>query len=106
VSMLGGIQPDLLASYLGDGGHVRLQDDGLIQRFQLLVWPDTSAEWEYIDRPPDTEALARVNEIFQQIVCLDPDSPLRGQFSTDAQELFVTFMECLECRLRGGHSPA
>ncbi len=37
--MLGGIQPGPLESYLREvfGGR---GDDGLLQRFQLVVWPD------------------------------------------------------------------
>ena len=30
-----------------DGGK---DDDGLIQRFQLLVWPDTPTKWRNVDR--------------------------------------------------------
>ncbi len=31
-------------------------DDGWIERFRLLVWPDRQANWEEIDRPPDSRA--------------------------------------------------
>ena len=41
MSMLGGIQPGRLRSYLVDALHDGPGNDGLIQRFQLLVWPDT-----------------------------------------------------------------
>jgi putative DNA primase/helicase len=40
MSMLGGIQPGKLRSYLTDVLKDGATNDGLIQRFQLLVWPD------------------------------------------------------------------
>jgi hypothetical protein len=45
MSMLGGIQPGRLRSYLVDALQDGPSNDGLIQRFQLLVWPDTPADW-------------------------------------------------------------
>jgi hypothetical protein len=56
VSILGGIQPGPLAHYLRDVFEGGIGDDGLIQRFQLVVWPDVSREWRNIDRWPDSEA--------------------------------------------------
>jgi putative DNA primase/helicase len=49
MSMLGGIQPGRLRSYLVDALEDGPSNDGLIQRFQLLVWPDTPADWRYVD---------------------------------------------------------
>jgi putative DNA primase/helicase len=64
VSILGGIQPGPLTGYMlqlakGLGG-----DDGLMQRFQLLVWPDVTSEWVNVDREPDISARRRIGEIF------------------------------------------
>ncbi len=50
MSMLGGIQPGRLRSYLADALHDGPSNDGLIQRFQLLVWPDSPADWSYVYR--------------------------------------------------------
>jgi putative DNA primase/helicase len=46
MSMLGGIQPVRLRSYLVDALEDGSSNDGLIQRFQLLVWPDTATGWK------------------------------------------------------------
>lgn len=46
MSMLGGIQPGRLRSYLVEALHDGPGNDGLIQRFQLLIWPDTDGDWE------------------------------------------------------------
>src|SRR5215467_11471463 len=92
MSMLGGIQPGRLRSYLVDALKDGPSNDGLIQRFQLLVWPDTDPRWTYVDRPPDSASEAQVARIFSQLVALDVDYPLRFRFGTDAQEPFIAWL--------------
>jgi hypothetical protein len=106
LSMLGGIQPDKLRSYLSDASETRLQDDGLIQRFQLLVWPDPSPDYTYIDRLPDAAALDRAERVFRKLahVDTDPNTVLRFTFAPDAQEWFVGWTEDLENTVRRGNS--
>jgi Protein of unknown function (DUF3987) len=51
VSLLGGIQPGRLRSNLIDALRDGPSHDGLIQRFQLLVWPrrsKESAQWVWM----------------------------------------------------------
>jgi putative DNA primase/helicase len=98
LSMLGGIQPELLRSYLANKN---LGDDGLIQRFQLLVWPDLSPDYRYVDRCPNPTAQERVEQIFRRLVALNAETPLRFRFDGDAQEYFATWFEDLETELRG-----
>src|SRR5262249_18227788 len=45
VTILGGMQPGPLRRLVRRVARGDEADDGLISRFQLLVWPDTSAEW-------------------------------------------------------------
>ncbi len=101
MSMLGGIQPGRLRSYLADALHDGPSNDGLIQRFQLMVWPDTGLAWEYVDRPPDAATEQRVTRIFQGLVEFDPENPLRFRFDADAQQLFIEWLTDLEAKLRG-----
>jgi hypothetical protein len=101
MSMLGGIQPGRLRSYLADALHDGPSNDGLIQRFQVMVWPDTGMEWEYVDRPPDTDTEEQVTRILQSLVELDPENPLRFRFDADAQRLFIEWLTDLEEKLRG-----
>src|ERR1019366_7709065 len=54
VSVLGNIQPARLRSYLCDAVFDGPGNDGLFQRFQILVWPDSSPTWTLIDRPPNS----------------------------------------------------
>lgn len=116
VSLLGSIQPGPLAHYLKavlEGG---VGDDGLIQRFQLLVWPDVTVAWKDIDEPPKGDAKAKAYEVFDRLNRLDPaalgadgeEAPgavpsLR--FAPDAQEVFTEWRTQLEHRLRGTDDP-
>lgn len=56
VSMIGTIQPSRLAEYVASAVRGGSGDDGLIQRFQLAVWPDCPSRWRNVDRWPDTKA--------------------------------------------------
>ena len=73
VSILGGIQPGRLSEYLRgaiDGGS---GDDGLIQRFQLMVWPDMPAEYRDLDRWPDAESKRQARAVFERLDDIDPE---------------------------------
>lgn len=100
VSMLGGIQPARLRSYLSDALQDGPLNDGLFQRFQILVYPDTQPDWRYIDRPPNSKAIARAENIYGRLAHLDADNPLRFRFAPDAQELFIEWLTDLEGKLR------
>ncbi len=100
MSMLGGIQPARLRSYLVDAVEAGPGNDGLIQRFQLLVWPDTESAWMYIDRPPDSDSEAQAARVFRSLVKQDPENPKRLHFAPEAQELFVDWLRELEEKVR------
>jgi len=87
VSILGGIQPAKLLPYLRsmkDGAG----DDGLLQRFQLLVWPDVDRP-THVDRAPDQEALKKIHDLFAAISELAEGEVLR--FDNDGQGVFNTW---------------
>jgi putative DNA primase/helicase len=99
--MLGGIQPGRLRSYLADALADGPSNDGLIQRFQLMVWPDTESDWKYVDRAPDPASEAIAQRVFGNLVALDSEGPMRFRFAPDAQELFIKWLAKLEARVRG-----
>ncbi len=101
MSLLGGIQPGRLRSYLVDALKDGPSNDGLIQRFQLLVWPDTVTEWTNIDRAPNAAAERQAECIFRNLLKLDTKNPLRFRFTRDAQELFDEWHAELEAKVRG-----
>ena len=109
LSVMGGIQPSklapLVASAIAGGGG----DDGLLQRLQLLVWPDRPGEWRNIDRVPDRDAAARAMTIFETldtfdlatlgIEMLDGEIPAL-RFSDEAQATFDAWRDELEMKVR------
>lgn len=101
MSMLGGIQPGRLRSYLVDALRDGPTNDGLIQRFQLLVWPDTAPDWNYVDRAPDAVSEQQAARVFRKLVELDAENPARFRFASDAQELFIEWLAKLEAKIRG-----
>jgi len=85
VSILGGIQPDKLKSYLlsrqaGEG------DDGLLERFQLMTYPDHKL-LRRIDKLPDQAAIDRACEAFNRLDNLSHDGAV-VRFAAEAQILY------------------
>jgi putative DNA primase/helicase len=101
MSMLGGIQPGRLRSYLVDALEDGPSNDGLIQRFQLLVWPDAEPECRYVDREPDVASEEQAERVFRQLVELNPENSKRFHFTPEAQELFIEWLAELEVKIRG-----
>ncbi|MQW93381.1 DUF3987 domain-containing protein [Acinetobacter wanghuae] len=101
LSILGGIQPDKLVTYLEPSIKGR-GNDGLFQRFQLLVYPDET-EWQYIDQKPNVIARSELVNLFTQIdsmtlgdlsnmgAVIDQDVNSRPyfRFSETAQKIWV-----------------
>jgi hypothetical protein len=113
VSILGGIQPGPLGHYLRSAMQGGEGDDGLLQRFQLLVWPDITKAWRNVDRWPDGESkrqayavFTRLNTITSSDVNATVDEGHGGipyvRFSDDAQAVFDEWRSALEHRLREG----
>jgi hypothetical protein len=101
ISICGGIPPARLRAYLADVLKDGPSNDGLMQRFQLLVWPDSPSTWKYIDRPADHRAHDFAARVYRRISAMDDDVPLVLKFTPDAQELFKEWLQQLEGRLRG-----
>lgn len=69
ISVLGGIQPDKLKNYLNQAKNGN--NDGLVQRFQLGVWPDEPTDWELIDTTPNKVEKDRVYKIYEKLAEMD-----------------------------------
>lgn len=77
LSILGGIQPSHI-SKVTKAAVSGASDDGLIQRFQLAVWPDDSCEYKHIDQAPDAMAEKLYFELFDTLHALEyQEEPLR-----------------------------
>ncbi len=121
LSVLGGTQPGRLSEYIRQAVKGGAADDGLIQRFGLLVWPDTCGAWKDVDRWPDTDAKNKAFQVFDRLDKLNPleigaeqDTDRDGapdgipylRFEPAALELFQEWRTDLEKRLRGELHPA
>ena len=87
VSIFGGIQPDKLTVYLEQAAHA-LSNDGMLQRFQVLVYPDPR-RWEWRDRSPNKSARDAAVAVFETLVDVDP--VVRGAAPTDDLSKFPYF---------------
>jgi hypothetical protein len=112
LAVFGGFQPDRIKAYVRQSQSGSSKNDGLLQRFQLLVWPDLSGEFSLVDRPANKQALIRM---FQAITSLQQLNATRiagavmnnsgvqlMHFDKDAQELFNTWYQENETMLRTG----
>ena len=70
LSVFGGIQPELLERYLADMVN-SFDNDGRIQRFQMLVYPDP-VRWEWRDRYPVKGAREAMRDLFDRLADFDP----------------------------------
>jgi hypothetical protein len=103
------IPPDV-AAVLAAG----IGDDGLMQRFQMTVWPDAPMTWKNIDRCPDAWAKGVAYKALERLANLcaadveaesdddDQDSLPFLHFDSDAQRLFDSWRADLEARLLTG----
>jgi putative DNA primase/helicase len=102
VSLIGNIQPARLRWYLADAVRGGANDDGLFQRFQVMVWPDPpKGDWKLVDRPPNARALAIAERVFTQLANLPVDDPpVQLRFGPEAQALFEAWWRDLEKKVR------
>lgn len=112
LSVIGGIQPGVLAEYVRQAVAGGAGADGLLQRFALMVYPDISPTWREVDRYPDSEAREVVNQLADRVEFLNPDRLAAEtgkyggvpflRFDDAAQRLFSEWRGNLEGRLRSG----
>ena len=115
ISVIGGTQPARISQYLAQMRRGGRNNDGLIQRFGLLVWPDISPTWENVDRKPKADAARDASQVFKRLDEMDwraigaaRDRGFGGdeeglpylRLSEKAHELFVEWRTALEQRLR------
>ena len=107
LSLLGSTQPGRLSSYLVSAVRGGSGDDGLVQRFGLLVWPDVPPGWRDVDRWPNSDARQAAFAVFERLAQRSTqrasapnktniaDTPYL-RFGPEAFEEFRTWRETLE----------
>jgi hypothetical protein len=118
LSMVGGTQPAKISQYIAQIRRGNRGNDGLIQRFGLMVWPDISPEWINVDRYPKVMARDMATAVFERLDVLDASAIGAHQdrigdkevglpylrLAPAAQELFLEWRRGLERRLRSGEN--
>lgn len=117
VSIFGTTQPSRLAGYIRDS--IKRFDDGMVQRLQLLAWPDFTGEFQEADRYPDADARRAAHECYADLASLDvreleaeydefdgPNAVPFLRFSDEAQEWFSGWRADLEAKVRGDDLPS
>ena len=98
LSIHGSIQPGPLQHYVTDALGDGVGADGLLQRFQLMVWPDPIKQWRYVDESLESANDALAASVFDHLVDITAESvgatvPEDGvpylRFSDAAQEVFI-----------------
>ena len=109
VAVCGMIQPKLLDELMARMHGDPMQNDGFLQRFQVLVYPDTYPEWtppELQDSatPDALERAVRVFAALDQLEIKEGDSvkPRPLWFSKEAQPVFNDWHDEIEVRSRPG----
>lgn len=108
ISVLGSIQPTKLRQYLYDTLH-NINNDGLLQRFQVLVYPDKPKAWKLVDQSRDRDAFENAQNIAKILAHTDfysfgaqatEDLPIPYfQFDNKSQEFFNQWLQKLENRI-------
>jgi hypothetical protein len=110
VAICGMIQPKLLDELIARMLADPMQNDGFLQRFQVLVYPDCYPEWVPPEQqaPATTGALERAIKVVSRLNSLErrgTDGSLEPRvlrFSGDAQIEFNQWHDTLERRIRPG----
>ncbi|VEJ45258.1 Uncharacterised protein [Bartonella vinsonii] len=95
LSIIGGIQPSRIIPIV-QAINRGINDDGLLQRFQLMVWPDNNKEREWRDEYPNREVWEAYKQVFRSLYDKPVGSsqhPTTMHFSAEAQEMFREWWE-------------
>jgi len=116
ISLLGSTQPGRISEYVRRAVQGGLGDDGLLQRFSLMIWPENLADWKNVDVRPDGPAARQAFEIFEALSNInlesigasrdEPDGFAYFRLSEAALEMVLEWRTDLERRLRSDLHPA
>jgi hypothetical protein len=104
LSIIGGVQPSRIAPIVR-GAMTGASNDGLIQRLQLAVWPDSRKTWQWVDRSPNGWAREAYGKAFRSLHDLklgNPHQPKVMHFSPAAQGMFREWMTEIQMEVRSG----
>ncbi|MEK6203487.1 MAG: YfjI family protein [Psychrobacter sp.] len=111
LSVIGGIQPDKIEYYLSKVMK-GLGNDGLMQRFQLMVYPDPLSNSKERDLSPDKDSRDAVYQLFETIDSMQLGDFMRYganpineyhkrpyyRFTNEAYKIFMNWYDALKIR--------
>lgn len=109
LSVAGATQPGKIRRLVSDAVDDGSKSDGLLQRFQLFVWPDRLPAYRRCGAPLDIAARDRAYGVFSWLASAEPAGVSdtvsdRGwctmRFDGDAQAVYDAWLDSLESRLR------
>ncbi|MDB2613617.1 DUF3987 domain-containing protein [Chlamydiales bacterium] len=104
LTWIGCIHPDTLAYYLGQSIDEGCGNDGFMQRFQMITYPDFEEEFVLCDEIIPEELQTQMQNIFIEIDNKLKSHPRELKFSEEAQKKFNSWLERSENDARfGGH---
>ncbi len=113
LSLFGTAQPQRIANLVSVS--TAKHDDGMIQRLQLLAWPDFVSEWVPVDRLPDQAAreaafacCKRLSSLIAGAVDAQVDAGGGKPFlrlNDEARETFMSYRVILEANVRSRSLP-
>lgn len=112
LAVFGGFQPDRIKAYVRFSQSGSSKNDGLLQRFQLLVWPNLPEQFDLVDRPANKTALTTMQQAIVNLKGLSSDGIFGASknssgvqllhFEKEAQALFNDWYQANELMLRNG----
>jgi len=112
LSVFGGFQPDRVKAYVQFSQRGSTKNDGLLQRFQLLVWPDPMGNFQLVDRPPNKIAIDKYHQVMLALPKLTeqpfpsanrlPNGSQLLHFTATAQQVFNSWYVQNENMLTSG----
>jgi hypothetical protein len=96
LSIFGALTPAAMRSYVIEAAKTGRIENGFIQRFQMLIWPDGEMR-DSEDRIP--VGYPGVQDIFERATKVDPENPLIYRFTPRAQQCFESWYRELKRRI-------
>jgi hypothetical protein len=101
LSLIGGVQPTRIAP-LVRAALSGINNDGLVQRLQMAVWPDDLGSWEWVDRAPDLRARLAYEQAFKDMHDLDLGGSALLRFTPEAQAAYREWVTETQIEARSG----
>lgn len=104
LSIFGCATPGGISEYVQSALRGGAGSDGLMQRFQVTVWPDDPISKGVVDEKPNVEAMTKAEQVFQRLADLDgrsvadPSCTMEDEipwvrFDRYAQPMFIQWLD-------------